>query len=549
MNMSNSKHLLLGVLVLALWPAWEHGLSVVMAAEPAESAWNLQRVGTGTTSDGEVDLGAYSKMSPWPHTDGRYLYSGCYAISPLVTHLPGADRCFMTIDVESPTTPVRLATVYGFDLVNSPSPPAGHIVWSPTYPFPNLPVRAPCKVEWSDPEIAAGTKAPDCWDPGWNTHLHSVALGPDNILAVNQERYRLGTNRQDNYHGIRFYDIADVANPVYLSTWQAPTSPPNPDTGIYPDSRGAHHMNFDGRYLYFGTQYEGYIGRILVILDVEDPRNPKEAAIWWVPGQKTPEEDADRDWIQQPAFSSPIVMDDDEKWTKHVGMHYAAIDGDNAYLSYNQAGLVILDISDVSDPKLLSRVDYLIPGSDPTNPDIDACRKAAGQRNAACGNTHSAKRVPDTDLLLVSDEYFTCPYGHVRIFDISDETNPQLLSHFLTDENLACDTDEPNKAADQARFPRRGPSSHIGNAWGSDLYFMAWYGNGLRVIDISDPSNPQEAGYYHYRIDSETGEENPTFAGADTYDVVFGPEGHLYLADGTSGLRVLEYTGPGGPTR
>ena len=141
--MSNLRYLLLGALALTSWMAWEHGGSVVEAAEPGESAWNIQRVGTGTTSDGEVDLGAYSKMSPWPDTDGRYLYSGCYAISPLVAHLPGADRCFMTIDVENPTTPVRLATVYGFDLVESPSPPAGHIVWSPTYPFPS-PARSSC---------------------------------------------------------------------------------------------------------------------------------------------------------------------------------------------------------------------------------------------------------------------------------------------------------------------------------------------------------------------------------------------------------------------
>ena len=143
----------------------------------------------------------------------------------------------------------------------------------------------------------------------------------------------------------------------------------------------------------------------------------------------------------------------------------------------------------------------------------------------------------------MSDEYFTCPYGHVRIVDVADVTRPQILSHYLTPENAACDAQEPRRTDDPARFPRRGPSSHLGNALGTDLYFMAWYGNGLQVIDISDPRNPVSAGHYNYRIDLELGGEDPRYSGSDTYDVIFGPEGYLYLSDGTAGMRVLRYTG------
>ena len=113
----------------------------------------------------------------------------------------------------------------------------------------------------------------------------------------------------------------------------------------------------------------------------------------------------------------------------------------------------------------------------------------------------------------------------MRIVDISDQTKPKILSHFLTDQNTNCNE---SASADPARFPRRGPSSHLGNAWGTNLYFMAWYGAGMRVIDIADPYHPVEAGYF-------------------TYDVIFGPGGFLYLSDGTSGLRVLKYTGRGAP--
>lgn len=535
----------------------QSGCAESAAPGSGERAWNFERVGTMVSADGKTFLAGTSKLAPWPGTDGRYLYSGCYDPSPLVANNIAADRCFMTVDLKDPLNPVQLATIHTFDLVNSPSPPANHLVWSAHYPFPDLPVKIPCKVDWNDADIVAGIKPPPCWDPGWNTHSHYVQNGPGNILAVNQERHRAGTNRQANLHGVKFYDISDRSQPVFLSYWEAPVSPPDAKTGIYPDANGSHHFNFSGSYLYLGTEYEGYIGRILVILDVTDPRQPKEVSKWSIPGQKTPEEDAVRDWVQVANFISPVVKNGDGKWTKHVGMHYVTVYGDRAYLSYHQAGLVVLDVSDPGKPELISRTDYLIPGFDPTNPDIEACKKAAGGKDAACGNAHSAKLIPGRDdLLLMSDEYFTCPFGHVRIFDLKDETKPKIISHFLTDQNTNCDPKHPNRALDPSKYrdlrPRAsvvvGPSSHIGNAWGSDLYFMAWYGMGLRAIDISDPYHPVEAGYYEYGIAQDVGTQLRGFAGSHTYDAIFGPDGYIYVSDATSGLRVLKYTGPGGPS-
>jgi hypothetical protein len=374
--------------------------------------------------------------------------------------------------------PVRLATVPTFDTAASPSPPPEHTVWQADYPFPNLPVRGPCQVDWQDPEIASATKAPPCWDPGWNTHSHYVQNGPGNVLAVDQERYRRGTTRQASYDGVKFYDISDRATPRFLSYWEAPVLPPDAESGVLADSRGTHHFNFDGPYLYLGTEYEGYIGKILVILDVRDPSHPVETGKWWIPGQKTPEEDALRDWEQQPSFSSPVVRKENGKWTKHVGMHYATVQDDIAYLSYHQAGLVVLDVSKRSHPRLLSRTDYLLPDADPSNPDIGACQKAAG-----------------------------------------------------------------GQPADAVRFPRRPASSHLGNPISDAVYLMAWYGNGLQAIDISDPAHPVSAGHYNYRVDRELDEPHAQYAGSDTYDVIIGRDGYLYVSDGTSGLRVLRYTG------
>jgi len=72
----------------------------------------------------------------------------------------------------------------------------------------------------------------------------------------------------------------------------------------------------------------------------------------------------------------------------------------------------------------------------------------------------------------------------------------------------------------------------------------AWYGAGLQAIDYSDAENPISAGEFRYRLDDRVAESDSGFAGADTYDVVFGDGGYIYVADGTSGLRVVKYTRP-----
>ena len=48
---------------------------------------------------------------------------------------------------------------------------------------------------------------------------------------------------------------------------------------------GVHRFDMDERYAYISTEMQGYVGNILVIYDIADPREPKEVSRWWMPGQ------------------------------------------------------------------------------------------------------------------------------------------------------------------------------------------------------------------------------------------------------------------------
>ncbi len=328
-----------------------------------------------------------------------------------------------------------------------------------------------------------------------------------------------------------------------LGRWNAPYER---NAGVFSRHGGVHHFFYDGRYAYLGSEYAGFDNRILVIVDLKDPRNIVEVGKWWVPGQQDGET---KNWVNNSSFSNVIKYDTAQppKLRKYVGLHYVAVQGNIAYLSWHQAGLIILDVRDKTNPKFLSRLDYLTPefqASEPQSgqpsPDHEACLSNNGYPSggAACGNAHSAKPVPGAGgLLALTDEYFSCPYGHLRLIDVSNPGAPFIVSHQilppLPGETVSRTIDCGIPSGD---YTSRTPSTHLPTAVNNNMLFVAWYGAGLRAIDISNPKHPKEVGYYQYNIPG---------GGAGCYDAIFGPGGLLYSSDESDGVRVIKYTGKG----
>ena len=51
---------------------------------------------------------------------------------------------------------------------------------------------------------------------------------------------------------------------------------------------GVHRFTFDGRYAYISPEMDGYVGNIVMILDLSDPEpSREEVGRWWMPGQWT----------------------------------------------------------------------------------------------------------------------------------------------------------------------------------------------------------------------------------------------------------------------
>src|ERR1700744_445006 len=115
----------------------------------------------------------------------------------------------------------------------------------------------------ANPRIIASIDIP----PG--LHSHKVRVAND-VMVVNRERAR-GEKPADDFVGLRIFDVSNPASPRDICHWKC-------------DGMGVHRFTFDGRYAYISAEFEGYVGTIVVILDLKDPTRPEEVGRGWMEG-------------------------------------------------------------------------------------------------------------------------------------------------------------------------------------------------------------------------------------------------------------------------
>lgn len=159
--------------------------------------------------------------------------------------------------------------------------------------------------------------------------------------------------------------------------------------------------------------------------------------------------------------------------------HDIYVQDDLLYQAFWDAGVIIADVSDPTDPKLVTQF-----GNAPlaAEPGFDAERYLT-----LPGNAHYVQPSPAGDLVYVGAETFPGSfvetpdgddYGGITVFDISDVTDPQQLAHI----------DPPTVDAFR--------TSHNFDVTANTLH-ASWYNGGVTVHDVTDPSNPETVAGYH----------------------------------------------------
>jgi hypothetical protein len=133
----------------------------------------------------------------------------------------------------------------------------------------------------------------------------------------------------------------------------------------------------------------------------------------------------------------------------------------------------------------------------------------------------------------------------VRMLDISTESRPFGTATWTVPETSG------QFCGRGGRFGTHSSNENFTPIYYNRVLFIAHFNAGVRALDIRDPFNPREIGYYIPAVTSKT-DKRCVGTGADelckvaiqTNNVEVDDRGYIYIVDrANTGLHVLELTG------
>lgn len=273
--------------------------------------------------------------------------------------------------------------------------------------------------------------------------------------------------------------------------------------------------------LFYSSSGEpGFHLTVLHIWDLKDPKNPKFLGRAVMPGQKDGE----------PGFEGQYA-------------HHPVVDEENnrLYIGFRGAGQAgAWDISDPTKPKVVWLIDTAPPGRGP--------HTVSPIKYDAVPNFKGPDGLPRTYAFITDEaggaaDMTPCRSGirtKAYMVDITSETRPFPVSTWQVPVGNFC-----------GKGGRFGPHQHAEtvngeiNRFEDKLAWVAYFNAGVRVVDLSDPYNLKEVGYY---IPKTNKVSHPLAKGQPTAiqinDVDIDHRGLAYASDRVgTGLFILEYTG------
>jgi hypothetical protein len=310
-----------------------------------------------------------------------------------------------------------------------------------------------------------------------HTHSHKVRVHGD-VMLVNYEQF--GRLDPEFHGGMKVFDISNKAKPAEIAFFQC-------------DGGGMHRFDYDGTYAYISPQVHGWFGNIAMIVDMRDPRRPAEVSKWWMPGQ----------WVaggEKPTWQG----------ARHRCHHPLRL-GNRLYTSYWHGGFFILDIDDITKPKMVSHVDWSPPYPCPTHTALPIPHEIGGRKFLV---------VTDEE---VSDRLSPTPNAFLWVVDVTDETKPVPVATFRVPHDKPFDQD--------CWFGAHQPQEQVDG----NVLFVTWFAGGLRAVDISDPYAPREVGHYMPK-------PGPGQSIVQSNDVFYDRKtGLIYVIDRLNGLDIVAF--------
>ena len=184
-------------------------------------------------------------------------------------------------------------------------------------------------------------------------------------------------------------------------------------------------------------------------------------------------------------------------------------------------GAYVIDVSDIRHPKTVGSYNYHPPFVEPTHTFREMPERIGGKRIAVAideeDHVHGAEE---------TDKRRGRPHACLWVLDATDLTNIKPLSVYQASE-----LDSPWSRATPGRFRAH---QYFERMKSGTLVYCTWFAGGLRIVDLADPSAPQEVGYF-------IPEPARGRAGPMTNDVDVDDRGVIYVVDRGPQFDILEF--------
>jgi hypothetical protein len=301
-----------------------------------------------------------------------------------------------------------------------------------------------------------------------------------------------GVEGKENAEGVLIWDISDPAKARQV--------------GHYRTGSTGTHRNFygGGNLMHVAGGAPGYDGKIYHIVDIADPTKPTKVSHFALEEQKK---------------AVPKVAG---KFSLHGPAH---IEADRAYLPYGDGGGIILDLSDITNPRMISQLAF--------------------RGITASQGIHTFLPMPRRKIALINDEAIRERGDEnlnlAGIVDISNEQQPRLISLFPLPEPPP-ESGLKNFYEKGGRF---GPHNHHHPNHQAclqdrdDVAYLTYFNAGLRIYDIRDARAPKEIGYFVPPDPTMRIGTKPSQLVGQTEDVLVDRRGCIYVSDKNLGIYVL----------
>ena len=301
-----------------------------------------------------------------------------------------------------------------------------------------------------------------------------------------------GSDGQPYAEGFFIFDVSQPTKPRQVGHFQ---------TG----STGTHRNFYDGGNLvHAAAGAPGLTGKIYRIIDIGDPAKPREVGRFSLP--------------EQTGTGAASGL----KFSLHGPAH---VEGKRAYLPYGDGGGIILDVSDLSEPRMVGQLAF--------------------RGITATQGIHTFLPLPRRKIALINDEAIREDgdenLNMAGIADIGNESQLRLISLFPLPEPPP-ESGLKNFYEKGGRF---GPhNQHHPNHQScledrDDIAYLTYFNAGLRVYDIRDARMPKEIAYFIPPDPKRRIGTKPSKLVGQTEDVVVDRRGCIYISDKNQGIYIL----------